>query len=377
MRLQLHEYERIPQPWKQYEIASGRVTFTVPGEFEVDMTISDEEFESQFWFLDYRPIFSPAPAELSEGARTFIESQVNTILQTDGLPGCYNYLHGVTLTTKIGEFARQAVELSHTGLWTETLKIERLDRALSIQYWAHSRRPPSWILIGVHSGKTPEGVHDPPSPSHLMLQWFREGKEVKNADIPFDVDTISVKDLLMAIISRHTEHLLTAIFGALARKPRYAQKQGKLVLHVSEETPVDSSLTMQILGDKNAVLHIGPWLGDFYFLDPSPTQTMLTPRFNSLVNPAEEAPVLMERMRWLCIMDHLKVQVPSTWTVLPMPRAPPDEVKTMVHSASSAPRDGPREPFQAVWLRHGAWDAQWYLVMSLSLSGDHWWLVEV
>ncbi|KAG7293114.1 mediator complex subunit [Staphylotrichum longicolle] len=367
MRLQLHEYERIPQPWKQYEIANGRVTFTVPGEFEVDLTISDEEFDSQFWFLDYRPIFSPAPAELSEGARKFIEARVNGILETEGLPGCYNYLHGLTLTTKVGEFARQAVELSQTGLWTETLKVERLDRVLSIQYWAHSRRPPSWILIGVHSGKASEGVHDLGSPSHLMLQWFRDGKEVKNADIPFNVDTISVEQLLMTVISKHIEHLFSSIFNTLSKKPRYAQKQGKLALRIAEEKAVESSLTMELLGDKTAVLRIGPWLGDFYFLDPSPAQGSWKARFNSLGNPTEDAPVLLERLRWFFVMDYLKVQVPSTWTVLSAPRAPLDEVKSMVYSGSPSSREG----FQAVWLRHVSWDSQWFLVMTMSLGGDN------
>lgn len=373
MRLQLHEYEQIPQPWKQYEIANGRVTFTVPGEFEVDLTISDEEFDSQFWFLDYRPVFSPAPAELSEGARKFIEARVNGILETEGLPGCYNYLHGLTLTTKVGEFARQAVELSQTGLWTETLKVERLDRVLSIQYWAHSRRPPSWILIGVHSGKASEGVHDLGSPSHLMLQWFRDGKEVKNADIPFNVDTISVEQLLMTVISKHIEHLFSSIFNTLSKKPRYAQKQGKLALRIAEEKPVESSLTMELLGDKTAVLRIGPWLGDFYFLDPSPAQGSWKARFNSLGNPTEDAPVLLERLRWFFVMDYLKVQVPSTWTVLSAPRAPLDEVKSMVYSGSPSSREG----FQAVWLRHVSWDSQWFLVMTMSLGGDNFWLVEV
>lgn len=180
----------------------------------------------------------------------------------------------------------------------------------------------------------------------------------------------------MAVISRHIEHVLSSIFNALSTKPRYTQKLGRLTLHVSEENPVDSSLTMQLLGDKNAVLHVGPWLGDFYFLDPSPAQVMWTPRFNSLGNPAEEAPVLLERLRWLSVMDHLKVQLPSTWAVLPNSRAPADEVKSMVQSSSPG-SPASREAFQAVWMRHSTWDPQWYLVTTLSLGGDHWWLVEV
>ena len=373
MRLQLQEYEAIPQPFKEYRIHDGRVTFTVPGEFEVDLTISDEDFDTQFWFLDYRPIFSPAASELSDGARQFIESRVNTLLEKEGLAGCYDYLHGLTLTTKIGEFARQAVELGSTGLWTHSLRVERLDRALSIQYWAHTRGAPSWILLGVHSARSSEGAHDPGTPSHLMLQWFREGKEVKDVEISFDPDTISVEDMLMTVISKHIEYLLSSIYNTLAKKPRYADKEGNLELFISPEDPTKSALTMQLVEGKHAVLCIGPWLGDFYFLDPSPTQLSWRQRFNSLRNPAEEGPPSLERLRWMYVADHMKTQASADWTILSSPPAPSDEVKSMVHAQAPASREG----FNAMWLRHASWDAQWFVMMTMSLGGDHWWLVEM
>ncbi|KAL2165237.1 hypothetical protein VTH06DRAFT_533 [Thermothelomyces fergusii] len=321
MRLQLHEYERIPEPWKQYKIDNGRVTFSTPGEFEVDLTISDEDFGAQFWFLDYRPLFSPAPPRLSDGARAFIEGRVNKILETEGLPGCYRYLHEMALTAKIGEFTRQAVELNRTGLWAETLKVERLNRALGIQYWvqsSHTQGSESWILLGTHSGKNAEGVSDPSSPSRLVLQWFRDGKEVKDADIPFDADNISAEKLLTAVISRHVQHLLSTIFNTLQGKPRYAQKQGKLALRISDQPGAGSALTMQLLGKADAVVSIGTWSGNFYFADRSYIGLEWAHRLNSLRNPAAEGHGVLEALRWAYTVRYLRaLPRPADWVILP------------------------------------------------------------
>ncbi|KAK4105807.1 MED14-domain-containing protein [Parathielavia hyrcaniae] len=377
MRLQLHEYERIPQPWKQYKVENARVTFTVPGEFEVDLTISDEDFESQFWFLDYRPIFTPAPAELSEHARTFIETRVNTTLETEGLSGCYKYLHELTLTTKIGEFYRQAVELSRTGLWAETLKVERLNRAMSIQYWVQSplsRATPSWILLGVHSGKAPEGLQDPGTPSHITLQWFREGKEAKNVDISLDVDTISTENLLTTVIFRHIEYLLGSMYNTLLGRPRYAQRQGTISLRIANQPDASSALTMQLLGKHHATLGMGMCMGNFYFHEQTPTGLDWAKRFNDLRNPAHEGAILLEQIRWSYTARRLRIMPkPAIWVVLPHAPVPSDEVKSIVYS----PPPSTREPFHAVWVRNIRWLPQWFAMMSLSLGGDRWYLVEV
>ncbi len=111
VRLTLDEYDKIPFQFRDYSISSGRVTFKVEGEFEVDLTIADEDFEKQFWFIDFRFLFQPAPAELSDRVRQFIEKKVNDALATDGLAGCYRFLHEFVLTHKISEFYRQALDL--------------------------------------------------------------------------------------------------------------------------------------------------------------------------------------------------------------------------------------------------------------------------
>lgn len=154
IRLNLNEYDNIPISFKNYVINSGRVTFKVPGEFELDLTIADEAPESQFWFIDFRFLFSPAVQEIPYALRFHIESRVNSVLLAEGLSGCYRVLHEITLTHKISEFRRQAFDLSRSK-WIDGLKVEALNRSLSIQYWLDRYTkggPKSWIIIGVHSG---------------------------------------------------------------------------------------------------------------------------------------------------------------------------------------------------------------------------------
>jgi hypothetical protein len=50
LRLTLHEV--IPLPMSNYTIADGKVTFTVPNEWQLTVTIS-EEF-GQWWFVDFK-----------------------------------------------------------------------------------------------------------------------------------------------------------------------------------------------------------------------------------------------------------------------------------------------------------------------------------
>src|SRR5690348_13553256 len=42
-----------------YRVTDGRVKFTVPSEFEVDLSIAEESPSSQFFFIDIKFLFSP------------------------------------------------------------------------------------------------------------------------------------------------------------------------------------------------------------------------------------------------------------------------------------------------------------------------------
>lgn len=374
VRLTLDEYENIPVAFKNYTISSGRVTFRIEGEFEVDLTIGDEDFQQQFWFIDFRFLFTPAPPEITGPMRAALETKINDILGNDGLRGCYRYLHEFVLTQKVTEFWRQALEMSR-GRWIDTLKVERLNRSMSIQYWAnrsHSQPTKSWIILGVNSNNGPDGIPDPSSPSRLTLRWFRDSKEVKDTTIPLDATNISAEDLLTAVISRHVEHLLGSIFTKLLAKPRFAQRHAQISLGISQDDPSSSSLTVQLFDSETATVRIDGMTGYFSMLPQFPVIQGAGEKLNQSPNPAEEGLATMEQLRVFYTLRDLNSRTKSIgWTITRSPLAA-DELKNMIQPITQS-----REPFTAAWLRKTGWAREWWVIMTMSLGGDHWWLVEL
>ena len=371
LRLNLDEYDKIPYHFQDYSIGAGRVTFKVPGEFEVDLTIADEDFEKQFWFVDFRFLFEPAPEDLSPGLRLYLENRVNELLGTEGLQGCYNFLHEFILTHKITEYVRQAVELSRNQ-WVDTLKIERLNRAMAIQYWLGrypAEGPKSWIILGVHSGRTPGVPPEPSATSRLSLRWFRDNKEVKDVAISFDDATVSTEGLLKKVIGKHIEYILSTIHSKLEVKGRFVKRESSLSLTISEDDPMETSLKMQLGHNDHVTVRIAPTTG---FIAMTPQTNVIFGGERKLnwqaKNPAEEGPNCLEQIRCRYVLDTMNHSGKSFGWVGCKGPVKTEEVKPILNT---------REGFQSMWFRRRGWSKQWYLMMSLSLGGDRWWLIEV
>ncbi|KAH8880682.1 MED14-domain-containing protein [Thozetella sp. PMI_491] len=376
VRLTLDEYEKIPHQFRNYRIGSGRVTFVVDDEFEVDLTIADEDFEKQFWFIDVRFLFRPAPADLSDRIRQFIEAKVNDALAADGLVGCYRYLHEFVLTHKISELYRQAIELSRNN-WVGTLKVERLNRAMSIQYWANKtpaapgqRVPGSWVIIGVDSGSNPTQPADSKTTSSLSLRWFRDHKEVKESDIPFDVKNISAEHLLKTVIARHVEYTLSSIHAKLLSKPRFSARQASLRLEISKEDPMDSVLSMQLVDREHVEVRVAPITGTFELSPQSAVMVRGAKNLDASPNPAEDGAAILEQLRGLYEIQAFNRRAKSTGWAVSKPPIKPDELKQSIKAT-------PQDQYQQVWLKRPAWNVNWYVLATLSLEGDRWWLVEI
>lgn len=382
-RLNLEDYDKIPPQFKDYSIDNGRVTFKVKGEFEVDLTIADDDFDKQWWFLDFRFTFSPAPQELTDRLRFFVEQKVNDILEKDGLKACYEFLHEFVLTHKINELRRQALALSH-GLWIDSLRIEPLNRAISIQYWtnrlagrggARNGSAPnaakSWFIIGVNSGKTPapNALFGTPSTSYLTLRWFRDGKEVTDEDLSLNTEEISAENLLKRIIALHTKHILTSIHAKLLSKPRYANRQASVALDLSQDDPSESSLAVQITHSETLTVRINAITG-FFFLGPVSTyisraESQLNHRSRDSV---EDGFTEIESIRRMCTFDEIVRRGRGVgWIVCGQP-VEPEEIKK-IHPS--------KESHQELWIKVAEWGrGAWAVVVSLSLAGDAWWLIE-
>lgn len=369
MRLNLEDFDKIPYHFRNYEIDSGRVTFKVAGEFEVDLTIADEDFEKQFWFIDFRFAFEPAASSIPDGLKNYLEGQVNDILSKDGLLGCYQFLHELVLTHKLNELKRQAIQLSR-GSWTGTLKVEPLNRALAIQYWtsrAQLGSPKSWILIAVNSGRKSNGQPDPKSSSHLMAKWYRDNKEVKDTNISFDADNLSAETLLKTVIGRHVEFLLGSIHSRLQAFPRFQNRDAAMILNISHDDPATSFLSMQVGYKDSASLLVEPTTGVFAVKPHSKFTIQHEHLLNNGKNPADDGATCLENVRCGVMEDELIRRGSTTgWNTKKSPLSK-DELRSLTNT---------REWTKTIWLQRTGWDPNWFVMVMLSPSGDAWWLVD-
>ncbi|EFW99481.1 RNA polymerase 2 holoenzyme mediator complex component [Grosmannia clavigera kw1407] len=370
LRLNLDDYDTIPYQFRDYTIRSGRATFRVEGEFEVDVTIASDDFTEQLWFLDLRFLFTPAPADLTEGLRTALEDQVNGVLAAEGLAGCYRSLHEYVMTHKVNELRRQALELGR-GRWVETVRVEQLNRAISVQYWTSrygSTGPKSWIIIGVHSGRadtakeTADEGGDEQQTSRLGLRWFRDGKEVKTVAVAVvEGSTVSAERVLMAVIGLHVEHILTGMHERLAAKPLFATRRAALRLHISQTDPGASFLEMQLTHRdrvSRVVMHNEGRINAGAGGGASSTR-----------DPIEEGLAMLDSVRCASAQEDLGRRAKSFgWTTVRGLVVRSEELRQVVNL---------RDTYQVLWLKRQDWDAQWHVLACLSLSGDRWWLVKL
>ena len=340
------------------------------GEFEIDLTIADEDPEKQFWFIDLRFLFSPAVLELPAHLRYYIESRANAVLLTDGLPGCYKLLHEMILTHKIGEFRRQASELAR-GKWVDSLKIEALNRAVSIQYWLDrygAKGPKSWIILGVHSGRRKDGRFDPKSTSHLFVRWFRDGKDVGDVEILFDTVNLSAESLLKTVIAKHITHILGSIHEKLQSKPLFLGNEMALELTTSPDEPSESVLKVQVTSKQTVSVSVEPITGKF-IVGPGSLQNMRAEiGINSKsMDPANDGHSYIEQLRCDTAADEITTHGLSVgWIKIRRPDLKVDDLKQIL----------PKDTLQVAWFRRSGWRKEWFVAVSFSMGGDRWWLIE-
>jgi mediator of RNA polymerase II transcription subunit 14 len=369
-RLNLHEYDRIPWQFKDYTIKSGRATFRVAGEFEVDLGIADEDPKNQFWFIDFRFLFSPSPIGLPIAVRKHLEDRSNVALK-DGLLGCYHLLHEMVLTHKISEFRRQAMDLAR-GKWIKGLKVEPLNRSLSIQYWVGRYAQDSyksWIILGVHSGKRKEGRPSPKSISHLFIRWFRNGREVKDVDIPFDVVNISAVSLLKTVIAAHVNFILTSIFEKLQTNPIFAKREADLNIFTSSNEPAESILKVQLTKSEHLSISVDPITGRFLFGQESSTIARMMENLNfKSRDPAFGVHTFIENLRaWVVTEDFSSHGASVGW--IRDPTGPSVKGEDLTSKTTKI-------ALQTAWFRRASWLQNWWALLRVGVDGERWFLLE-
>ena len=366
IRLLANEHENIPAHFESYRIHSGRVTFQVPGEFEIDLTIASDDPESMFWFIDFRFLFTPTISEIPKPLMDMIESRVNTTLEKDGLRGCYKLLHEFVLTHKINEYRKQTLQLAGAK-WIHGLKTEHLNRTLSVHYWVGKPGFKSWLLLGVRSGRLQAGQIQPKATSYLSMRWFRDGKEVKDFEVPFDSINLSAEAWLRKVTAMHISYLLTEIHLKLKTRPLFGRGDATLSLRTSQVDPLKCSLEIQISNDKRIRLGIEPTTGRF-FITPASTYSRLAlenylPR---ATDPINQVPQLIDQLRCRSALQNIHTHA----LTLGWQRIPQDVSLSVLREKTS--------PLALLWswFRRSEWETSWSLVVSVSMSGESWWLLE-
>nr|POF15240.1 mediator of rna polymerase ii transcription subunit 14 [Quercus suber] len=363
-RLNLHD--ELPPHMQHFSVADGRATFTVPGEFEVDLAVADEDPSSPFFFIDIRFLFSPSTNDLRDQLRGPVEIQINSVLAKKGLKSCYDLLHNFVLTAKIRTVHEQAERL-RSGKWHGCMHVEARRRIVIVQYWAGKSGPKSWLEFGIASGVVPgKRYRTPPTPC-ISVKWIRAGVEVSTEDIGFDWVQLDVEKCLLAVIAEHTSHILQTIESRLLT---FAPKVSSLKTYPedSKDLVEYSSLELSLPGLRAPLnLRVQSITGQYSIRPPSP-QALNTERYMN-DNTAIDAAALIAALSCATLRTQFDIlAVPLDWL-------PVREISFKDQALSALLKIDVRK--HRVVRCPGKWSPDWILLVTFGLHGIAWWIVNV
>ncbi|KAF8456761.1 mediator complex subunit MED14-domain-containing protein [Kalaharituber pfeilii] len=363
LSIRLNIHETLPPHFRDYRIQDGRATFWVKDEFEVDLSIGEEDPSSQLYIIDFRLTYEPAIRELPQNRfRQEIEMRSNEILRTKGLAGLYDFLHDFVMTHKIMTLRRQALEML-SGRWTEMLHVNMHKRTLIIYYWTARSDVRNWIEIGV---MRPRGKE----PSRLGVRWHREGKEVKDVTVPINTKFVSAEELIKTVTALHAKHILTAIRDNLAAMPIFPQSC--LSLMTSDTDSFKSSLNIQLTPTRLLTVQIEPITGRFALQQPHPrvmrAEGVLNDPKSDLKPDWSSMGQNFARLRFLMLQEEIEMRAKSTgWEIMKLMQIDPNTLKEWF---------GPATKY-LTYMRRKSWKKNWIIVIVFGDLGESWWVAEI
>ena len=337
----------------------------------MDLSIAKEDTESQFYFIDFRLLFSPIISILPEGqSKVQFEDECNNILKTQGLAGIYHHLHEFILTTKINILRRQALEMSR-GKWIETLHVEMLRRLLVVQYWTGKPGPKHWIEISVLSGKQKDERSKSKAHglSHLGIRWARDGQRLPGSlPIEIDLQNLSMENILNDIIGLHVKHILLSTRAKLMETNLYATSALALSARISKKQPADSVLSIQLVPSLTSTISVQPILGSFALQPSTPLARRAEGDLNSLPDPANQAYTRICNARCLMAQEAIESQAATLqWDILRNLGFKQEELK----------RTFSRDTLRLSYFRREGWSPNWILAVSIGMRAEEWWILEM
>lgn len=356
-RLILHE--DIPQPLSNYYIRDGRVTFVVDDMFELDLSVVGES-NSQFFFVDLRPLFTPSALLPEEKVLHMLEAPINAELAHRGLRGCFNYVNCLILTMKIAILHQQATQLSQS-LWSSNVMVLLTHRTLVIQYWLDKPGPKSWLQVGISRRTAKSDV------AALNLRWVCDGTDRDASVISFDQAQLCTPALLKSVVASHTSLILGNIYRGLCEMPLFSTGVLYVGLHTSYTEPGDCCLTVQLTRKRTVRV----------FVEPSRGTTMLqiSPPLLSVFEtsrPRHQSPaVIINRicfLRCAAVKEELEPLIQGLQLEeLRLSRSCRDELRRRLPSTTI--RDDV--------YKHKSLGENWGIVFSNGRDGDSWWIIQL
>ena len=363
-------HEKIPPSFRDFSIGSGRATFRVRDEFELDLSLADEDPSSQLYFLDFRFLFLPVPAEVSDGKlRDAIEGRTNDALKQDGLSGCYDFLHDLVLTHKLTILKHQAFEMAQ-GLWAHHIKVEEVRRSFIVQYWLNRPGGKHWIELGIKRRRenNPLQLFNSQDSPHVAIRWFRSGKEVTTFQINLRLGNLSFQRILKQIIAIHTTFVFEKAADQLRGGLIYSNRLLMLRHTASTIEPLDAALYVQLTMLKAVKIIQVPVTGRFALLPSSQLYSRAEIELNSLSNPTSEISARLANLRSNVSQDEVEIRAKILgW----------EAVKSLNPGQETMRRLFPRDTLRTRFFRRKSWNNSWILVFTSSLMGDSWWIAEL
>ncbi|KAL4889725.1 mediator of RNA polymerase II transcription subunit 14 [Aspergillus ambiguus] len=357
--------DSVPTPFQTYRVHDGRVTFIVPDEFELDLSIGAEDESSQFYFVDIRFLFAPS-SPIPKG-RIFneLDMRINETLRIKGLAGCFDLLHGLVLTTKVNALFKQGVELGR-GLWSDTLRVELLHRTLVLQYWALRPGPKSWLEIGIKSGRRGSGNVTNGLPA-IGLRWIRDGQEVDSSDVEFDGKTLSMECILRSVIALHISHILSSVYEKLSKNLLFSAGALSLRGQLSRTEPGACQLDVQLTRSRHLRVSVEPMSGTS-ILSATPSTLERSDGDRSVDKPfSDEIVSRVARLRCISAIEEVEANARLLGFQVVNPRSLKLDFRRLF----------PTNILRFSFFWHKNWERNWVLAATSSMDGDSWWVVQL
>ena len=265
-----------PSHLQKFQIRDGRITFTLPTEFDLELSLASDDPTSQYYFVDFRFLFSPC-SELPDGALSRdISVKCNSILREAGLAAVCGFLHDLTLTYKINVFYKEALSLAQ-GQWSSHIRVELVKRTLIVQYWASRPGKKSWFEIGIVSRThgLPQTSSKPMS--SLSVKWVKEHETMSNTQLEIDHEQLSVETILKQVLAHHVNSLFDTVYERLSGNTIYSEGDLLLEQSASATDPGDCIIEMELARNHLITIMVEPVSGSIV-LRPLQNITMKTER---------------------------------------------------------------------------------------------------